>query len=246
MAPEFIDPQWPAPPSVRALQTTRLGGVSRAPYEAFNLGDHVGDDLAAVAANRERLAACLPAPPLWLKQVHGTAVADVGNAVPGVEADAAISRRPGQVCAVMTADCLPVLLCDRAGTVVAAVHAGWRGLCSGVIEAAVAAMGRPGQELMAWLGPAIGPGAFEVGEEVRAAFLARDPEAAEAFADQGDGKWLADLWQLARRRLVALGLSDIHGGGQCTFSEAGRFYSYRRDGATGRMATLIWLADSAP
>jgi YfiH family protein len=188
--PEFIVPDWPAPPGVRALQSTRTGGVSRGPYESLNLGDHVGDDPADVAANRARLAAFLPGEPLWLKQVHGVAVADALADGPGAEADAAIARQGGRVCVVMTADCLPLLLCDRAGTVVAAVHAGWRGLAAGVVEAAVAAMGRPGSELLAWLGPAIGPEAFEVGEEVRAAFLARDPGAAEAFVARGGGKWL--------------------------------------------------------
>jgi YfiH family protein len=239
--PEFIVPDWPAPPGVRALQSTRTGGVSRGPYESLNLGDHVGDDPADVAANRARLAAFLPGEPLWLKQVHGVAVADALADGPGAEADAAIARQGGRVCVVMTADCLPLLLCDRAGTVVAAVHAGWRGLAAGVVEAAVAAMGRPGSELLAWLGPAIGPEAFEVGEEVRAAFLARDPGAAEAFVARGGGKWLADIWLLARQRLTSLGIDSVWGGGQCTVSDRERFFSYRRDGVTGRMGAFVWL-----
>lgn len=245
MEPEFIVPDWPAPPGVRALQTTRMGGVSRGPYESLNLGDHVGDDPADVAANRARLAGLLPGEPLWLKQVHGVAVADASADRPGAEADAAIARQGGRVCVVMTADCLPLLLCDRAGTVVAAVHAGWRGLAAGVVEAAVAAMGRPGSELLAWLGPAIGPEAFEVGEEVRADFMAHDPGAAEAFVARGGGKWLADIWLLARQRLNSLGIDSVWGGGQCTVSDRGRFFSYRRDGVTGRMGTFVWL-DSRP
>jgi len=246
VAPDLIRPDWDAPPRVCALQTTRAGGVSLPPYDSFNLGDHVGDDSAAVAMNRTLLAARLPAPPLWLRQVHGTRVVQAGEALSGDEADAAIARRPGQVCAVMTADCLPVLFCDRGGTVVAAAHACWRGLCAGVIEETVAAMGAPGGELMAWLGPAIGPDAFEVGDEVRAAFLARDPGAAAAFTARNDGKWLADLWCLARRRLAALGVQDVRGGGLCTFLGSEHFYSFRRDGATGRMATLIWLLADPP
>ena len=242
MLPDLIVPDWPAPPGVKAIQTARGGGVSVAPYESLNLGDHVGDEPAAVAANRRRLADCLPGEPLWLNQVHGIAVADADSASPGTEADAAVARRIGKVCVVMTADCLPLLLCDRAGTTVAAVHAGWRGLAAGVIEATVAAMAcRPG-DLLAWLGPAIGPAAFEVGDEVRAAFAARDPGATAAFAPGAPGKWMADIWLLARQRLAALGIDAIFGGGRCTVTEAERFFSYRRDGVTGRMGTFIWLA----
>lgn len=241
MAPEFILPEWPAPGRVRALQTTRRGGCSRGPYASFNLGEHVGDDPAAVAANRAALGRLLPAPPVWLKQVHGIAVADADRAQAGAEADAAVARQAGKVCAVMTADCLPVLLCDAGGGAVAAAHAGWRGLCAGVIEATVAAMRVPGKEIHAWLGPAIGPLAFEVGDEVRAAFVARDSAAAAAFAPQAEGKWLADLGLIARQRLAAAGIDSVWGGGQCTVCETERFFSYRRDGSTGRMATLIWL-----
>lgn len=240
--PVLILPDWPAPARVRAISTTRLGGVSIAPYDSLNLGDHVGDDLAAVEANRAQLGRQLPAAPLWLRQVHGTAVVDAATTRPGTEADAAVARTRGMVCAVMTADCLPVLLCDDHGTVVGAAHAGWRGLCDDVIEATVAAMQMPGENLLAWLGPAIGPAAFEVGDEVRAAFVTRDPAAARAFQpSRNNGKWLADLYQLARQRLAACGVSRIHGGEFCTFSEPDRFFSYRRDGKTGRMASLIWL-----
>lgn len=243
MSDAWIVPAWPAPANVRALSTTRAGGVGVAPFDSLNLGTHVGDDPAAVSANRARLRALLPAEPCWLNQVHGTAVVDAATA-PGVpDADGAISRRPGAVCVVMTADCLPVLLCDRAGTVVGAAHAGWRGLQGGVIEATTRAMGVPAGDLMAWLGPAIGPAAFEVGDEVRAAFVAGDPAAAAAFRPAGPaGKWLADLYLLARQRLAALGITRVYGGDACTFTEATRFFSYRREGRTGRMASLVWLA----
>ncbi len=235
-------PDWPAPAAVRALQTLRTGGVSAAPWASFNLGTHVGDAPGHVAANRARLGSLLPAPPLWLNQVHGTAVADADAAAGLPDADAAVSRLPGRVCAVMTADCLPVLLCDCDGTVVGAVHAGWRGLCAGVIEATVAAMRVPPERLLAWLGPAIGPATFEVGDEVRAAFVAHDAQAAAAFRAAAPGKWLADIFLLARQRLARAGVGAVHGGGQCTVADEVRFFSYRREGTTGRMATLIWLA----
>lgn len=236
----FLIPDWPLPAGVQALCTTRRGGGSRGPWAAFNLGDHVGDDPAAVAANRARLARRLPEPPLWLRQVHGVGVADADHAAGVPEADAAVARRPGRVCAVLTADCLPVLFCDTAGQVVAAAHAGWRGLCSGVLEATVRAMAVPPSTLLAWLGPAIGAAAFEVGGEVRSAFLARDPEAETAFVRGAGDRWLADLYALARLRLRAAGLVSVSGGGLCTVGDAERWFSYRRDGVTGRMATLIW------
>lgn len=238
---EWIVPDWPAPPQVRALVTTRAGGVSRRPYDSMNLGDHVGDDPLAVKENRARLRRHLPAEPLWLKQVHGIQVVDAVTAEPGAAADAALARAPGVVCAVLTADCLPVFLCDCRGTVVGVAHAGWRGLAAGVIEATVAAMGAAPADLLAWLGPAIGPRAFEVGGEVRDAFLAVEPQAAAAFVVQPAGKWLCDLYVLARQRLAALGMTRIDGGGSCTYAEAQRFYSFRRDKLTGRMASLIWL-----
>ena len=246
MHTEFIVPDWPAPANVRALATTRHGGVSVGPYASLNLGDHVGDDSAAVAENRRILRARLPAEPLWLKQVHGKQCRDAaacsnakGSQPP--EADAAYSRKPGVICAVLTADCLPVLLCDAAGTVVAAAHAGWRGLAAGVIEATVAAMDVPGDDLLAWLGPAIGPRQFEVGDEVRDTFSAHDPQAARAFVARPNGKWLCDIYLLARQRLAGLGVCRITSADFCTVRDAQQFFSYRRDGATGRMASLIWL-----
>lgn len=239
---DWIIPDWPAPSWVKAVTTTRAGGVSVGAYAAMNLAEHVADDPLAVTENRRRLREQLelPAEPVWLQQVHGRGVVDADSAAPGAEGDGAVSRVPGHVCAVMTADCLPVLLCDRAGTRVAAIHAGWRGLADGVIEAAVAALGLPGNNVLAWLGPAIGPQAFEVGEEVRAAFVAHTPAAAEAFRPHGE-RWHADMYQLAHQRLAALGIAEVYGGGLCTYTDAARFYSYRRDGATGRMATLIWM-----
>lgn len=243
-APEFILPDWPAPARVRALQTTRRGGVSLPPYDGFNLGSHVGDRPEAVAANRSCLAEHLPASPCWLEQVHGTRVLALPPAGAGPwEADAAFTRQGRVVCAVMTADCLPVLLCDRQGTVVAAAHAGWRGLLAGILEQTVGALGVPGSQLLAWLGPAIGAGAFEVGEEVRAVFVARDAAAALHFRPGNGGRYWADLGGLARQRLAACGVGAIHGGQWCTWSDASRFFSYRREGQTGRMASLIWLED---
>jgi len=240
---DLLVPDWPAPVRVRAVQTLRGGGSSRAPWDSFNLGDHVGDDPVKVMTNRAALGAHLPAKPLWLKQVHGHVAVDAAKNQITKEADAAFSRQPGTVCAVMTADCLPVLFCDRAGTVVAAAHAGWRGLAGGVLEATIRAMSVPPANLLAWLGPAIGPSAFEVGDEVRAAFVGDDTDSTEAFAPHLPGKWLADIYALARRRLRRAGVDAIYGGNACTVSEPERFFSYRRDGVTGRMATLIWLAD---
>ena len=303
-----IVPDWPAPAQVRCVSTMRtihadngFQGASRGVYAGFNLGDHVGDDPAAVAANRAWLAGRIGGEPRWLRQVHGVRVVDAAQwtGVSAPEADAAFARQPGVVCAVMTADCLPALLCDAAGSVVAAVHAGWRGLLGGVLEAAVAAMDVPGERLLVWLGPAIGPRAFEVGAEVRAAFVAADaasasafrpaglgsgdagkpdewrngpgspgalsglgrsgshdsgfgPNASEAFVSDASGaplsdapKYLADIYGLACQRLARVGVRRVFGGGWCTVSDAGRFFSYRRDGTTGRMATLIWLESEA-
>ena len=242
--PRFITPDWPAPANVRACVTTRAGGVSRPPYASFNLAAHVGDDPQAVASNRARLCAelALPAEPAWLMQVHGDAVIDATQAAGAPQADGAFATVSDAVCAVLTADCLPVLLCDRAGTRVAALHAGWRGLAGGVIEAGVRALDVAGGELLAWLGPAIGPQAFEVGAEVRAAFVSQDPAAGSAFHSHGNGKFLADIYLLARQRLAGLGVTAVSGGGLCTVADRDRFYSYRRDGVTGRMASLVWLA----
>jgi len=240
--PDLMIPEWPAPANVRACQTQRTGGVSPAPWASLNLGDHVGDDPARVAVNRARLATALPAEPCWLRQVHGVVAVDAATAAAGSEADAAYTRRAGVVCAVMTADCLPVLFCDRAGTVVAAAHAGWRGLLAGVLENTLAAMAVPAGEVIAWLGPAIGPDNFEVGGEVRAAFVDHHPASESAFRSCSNGKWLADLYALAGQRLARAGVGGVFGGGRCTVAEGDRFFSYRRDGVTGRMASLIWLA----
>ncbi|MBI1904734.1 MAG: peptidoglycan editing factor PgeF [Rhodocyclales bacterium] len=239
----WIAPEWAAPANVRALVTTRGGGVSLPPYAGLNLGLHVGDDGIAVRRNREIVSALLPGVPCWLDQVHGTDVADADapRVIEPVCADAAIARRPASVCVVMTADCLPVLLCDTAGSVVAAVHAGWRGLAAGVLEAALERMRCVPASVMAWLGPAIGPTHFEVGDEVRARFVAADAAAASAFVPgHARGKWMADLYALARLRLAAAGVTQVTGGTLCTYADQARFYSYRRDGVTGRFASLIW------
>lgn len=240
----WIRPDWPAPATVRAMTTTRSGGVSAGTYASFNLATHVGDDAQAVAENRRRLreVAGLPAEPKWLDQVHGRRVGLLDSESPaGVEADAAVTREPGVVCAVLTADCLPLLMCDRAGNCVASAHAGWRGLVGGVVESTVEAMGVAPRDIMVWLGPAIGSDAFEVGDEVRDAFLSADPLATDAFRPSPAGRWLADLYVLARRRFEVLGVAAVYGGGRCTVRESDSFYSYRRDGVTGRMASLIWL-----
>ncbi|MGH8528772.1 MAG: peptidoglycan editing factor PgeF [Nevskiales bacterium] len=236
-------PDWPAPPSVHAFVTTRDGGFSTGAYASLNLGDHVGDDPQVVAANRERVrkSAALPAEPHWLQQVHGRVVVDLATASLQPVADGAVSFAPGAICAILTADCLPVLLCDRAGQRVAAAHAGWRGLAAGVLAETVTSLNCPPAELIAWLGPAIGPDAFEVGAEVRAAFLQKDSAGAACFRPNRAHHWLADIYELARRELRLLGVKDIFGGGYCTYSERERFYSYRRDGVTGRMAALIWI-----
>jgi hypothetical protein len=242
----LIIPNWPAPATVRAVSTTRLGGVSLPPYASLNLAGHVGDLPEHVAENRRRLArtAGLPAEPAWLDQVHGTVVVAAETVGSPIAADAAWTGQINRPCVVMTADCLPVLLCDQSGTVVAAVHAGWRGLAGGVVITAVRQLAKPPVELLAWLGPAIGPAAFEVGEEVRAAFLALDGGNAASFRPSPAGRWLADLYGLARRQLQRLGVNRIYGGDCCTFSNPARFFSYRREQRTGRMASLIWLERS--
>lgn len=248
MHSDWLIPDWPAPANVRAFMTTRAGGVSRAPWDSMNPATHVEDDATAVAENRAILRRDLPAEPLWLDQVHGVEVAVCGLAPPGVAADAGVARQPRQVSAVLTADCLPVLFCDRAGTVVAAAHAGWRGLVAGVLEATVAAMAVAPEDLLVWLGAAIGPEAFEVGDEVRLAFLDQNPLAGIAFRpvgpttlDAAPRKWLADIYTLARIRLASVGVGSVYGGGLCTYTDQARFYSYRRSPRTGRMASLIWL-----
>lgn len=244
---DFILPEWPAPATVLALSTTRsVRGCSAAPFDRFNLGAHCGDLPQAVAQNRQRLIelAKLPHPPHWLQQVHGVAVHRVASCHPGAtppQADAAVTTVPGAVLAVLSADCLPVLFAAKEGGEVAAAHAGWRGLAAGVLEACVAAMQSPPAQLLAWLGPAAGPGHYEIGAEVRAAFVTSDPGAAACFVASRPGHYRMDLYALARRRLQACGIRAIHGGTHCTIAEAGRFYSYRRDGVTGRMASLICL-----
>ena len=247
-ASDFIWADWPAPAGIRAGTTRRTGGVSKSPFDALNLGDHVGDASESVALNRGRLqqTLALPAAPIWLNQVHGTTVARLdASTVWPVEADAAVTRDPACVLAILTADCLPVVLTSRDGQVRAAAHAGWRGLAAGVLEATVAAMDCSPGEIMAWLGPAIGPRRFEVGAEVRAAFVDAHSDDHAAFREaRRPGKFLADIYALARARLQRAGISQVSGGGHCTVSDAG-FYSHRGDrGQTGRMATLIWYAPS--
>lgn len=252
----MIHPDWPAPETVQALTTTRQGGTSKRPWNSLNLADHVGDDPLTVQENRRylRRVLSLPSEPVWLRQVHGEEVVETACHIkdPGGEnsssslmeppqADASVSREPGRVSAVLTADCLPALFCDRSGSCVAAAHAGWRGLAAGVLERTVQVMGVAPEELLVWLGPAIGPQVFEVGDEVHAAFTEQHAQADDAFAPRPQGRWLADLYQLARIRLSSVGVSAVYGGDRCTFTEADHFYSYRRDGVTGRMATLIWL-----
>ena len=269
----FIRPDWPAPAVVRALITTRHDGVSAAPFDGFNLGTHVGDDPGAVQSNRMRLRQHLPAEPRWMEQVHGVQCLHLGSTAPAPasqsalpQGDAAVTRDAGVVCAVLSADCLPVLLCATDGSAVGVAHAGWRGLAGGVIESALqglSALGTPASQVMAWLGPAISGARFEVGAEVRAAFLDRASEDAGAFVQYrpqdatqpnatqpgatqpGGEKYLANLYALARARLRRAGVAQVYGGGFCTYMDRQRFFSYRREGRTGRMASLIWLAPAA-
>jgi len=246
--PRFLTPDWPAPREVHAAFTLRTGGVSVPPFASLNVARHVGDRSDAVDENRRRIGQqlALPGEPAWLEQVHGKAVADLDAAVVIAPADASITRATGRVCAVQVADCLPVLFAARSGSAVGVAHCGWRGLAGGVLEATVAALAVSAGELYAWLGPAIGPAAFEVGEEVRAAFVTQDARATEAFAGHSRGRWQCDLFRLARQRLAALGVSAVFGGGVCTASDPERFFSYRRDGRCGRMAALVWLATARP
>ncbi len=247
----FIIPEWPAPPNVRAVVTTRVGGVSVAPFDSFNLAFHVNDNAVAVVENRRKLLTALNeiapcGPPQWLQQVHGTEVVDAfsepkirAQNVP--EADAVTTTHRGLPCVVMTADCLPVFFSDRNGNRVAVAHAGWRGLCNGILENTLARFTNPA-EVMCWLGPAIGASAFEVGADVRDAFMKVDKSAASAFVAKANGKYYADIYELARQRLVKAGIGMISGGEMCTVSDGERFYSYRREQTTGRMASIIWLA----
>ena len=238
----WLTPDWPAPANVRACVTTRAGGASQPPFDSLNLGDHVEDDLQAVTENRRLLVERLDCQPAWLKQVHSPDVVQADPAqVP--TADASWSATPGIACTVLTADCLPALFCDRAGTRVAAAHAGWRGLANGVLENTLDALAVEPSEILVWLGPAIGPGAFEVGPEVREAFVSQNAEAERAFSSSRNaGKFMADIYALARIRLAARGVTAVYGGGLCTVSDA-RFFSYRRAARTGRFASLVWLVD---
>jgi polyphenol oxidase len=264
---QLITPDWPAPPGVRAAFTLRTGGVSVAPYDSLNLGASIGDSPEAVAENRRRVRERLglPGEPIWLEQVHGVGVVELGSGAPGSRAagptaladatsggplaspalpptgDASVAWEAGNVCAIRVADCMPVLFAARDGSAVAAAHAGWRGLAGGVLETTVRRLGIPASQLIAWMGPAIGPANFEVGDEVRAAFTATDVDAASAFVANARGRWQCDLYALARRRLTAIGVSGIYGSGWCTFAESERFFSYRRSGQCGRMAALIWI-----
>lgn len=248
---ELILPQWGIKlPAIGSLATTRACGISSGPYDdgcrgnGLNLGLHVGDAIENVQQNRAQIRRHLPAEPTWLTQVHGTVVVDAANANDAPEADASFTMKPGVVCAIMTADCLPVLLADKAGRVVGAAHAGWRGLANGILQNTVTHMQNAGaDDLVAWLGPAIGPKQFEVGEDVLQAFTAVDPSAATAFNKIGDrpGKYLADIYQLATDILLRAGVASVSGGNFCTVSDPRRFYSFRRDGTTGRMASLIWI-----
>jgi len=248
-APLLIEPDWPAPANVKALQTTRLGGVSLGSFKSLNLGGHVADNELHVEQNRRRLAEHLPSLPLWLQQVHGTAVVNEFQALNQPEADGAYTKEINQVCAVMTADCLPVLFCNESGTQVAAVHAGWRGLAAGILEKTLNTFDCKNEAILVWLGPAIGPNAFEVGLPVYDAFCQGQAEALDCFkklkneGGGGEDKWHADLYSLARLRLKKAGIQQIYGGEECTFTNAEHFFSYRRDGETGRMATCIWLQE---
>lgn len=244
-SPGWLTPDWPAPANVRAAATLRHGGVSTGEYASLNLATHVGDDPVAVAENRRRVreALNLSTEPAWLNQVHGTTVVEAKPQSAPPTADASIAHAASQVCVVMTADCLPVLFCDRNGTRVGAAHAGWRGLVGSVLGETIKAMNVEPQNLLAWLGPAIEQEAFEVGEEVREQFVARDSSNAAAFAPNPRGRWQADLYELARRELLRLGVRNVCGGGFDVFADRDRFFSYRRQPKTGRMATMVWLED---
>lgn len=247
-APEYLFPDWPAPPHIKAAVSLRHGGHSQGEFAGFNLGEHVEDDPEAVRRNRQllRQSLKLPAEPCWLSQVHGTDVCRLDGTrelhTPPV-ADASVTSQAGQVCAVLTADCLPVLFTDREGRCVAAAHAGWRGLAAGVLEATLASMAVPAGEVLTWLGPAIGPAAFEVGPEVRAAFTERQPESASAFVAAPQGKYMADIFALAKFRLERAGVHQISGGGICSMQNKKDLFSFRRDRHCGRMASLIWMEE---
>ncbi len=242
---EFIRPDWPAPDNIKAVTTTRAGGFSKSPYDSLNIGEHVGDKSGKVEKNRKLISEQLqlPAKPLWLKQVHGSKIAKVGKDKSGVKADAAVGKQG--VIAIQTADCLPVLMCTRGGKKIAGAHAGWRGLAAGVLERTYGAMNTEPEKVLVWLGPAIGPEHFEVGDDVRETFINSNHHSEDAFKPTGEpGKWFADIYELARQRLRAAGVTEIYGGDYCTVTDSKRFFSYRRDGEeTGRMVSLIWKTD---
>jgi purine-nucleoside/S-methyl-5'-thioadenosine phosphorylase / adenosine deaminase len=242
---DLIIPNWPAPNNIKAISTTRHGGYSLAPYAQLNLGSHVGDDPHLVEQNHEYItqSANLPEEPRWLDQVHGTTVINSQHWHQDIKADAVFSQHTDHVCAVMTADCLPILLCNQQGNTVAAIHAGWRGLAAGIIEKTLQTFSCEPSEIMAWLGPSIGPSQFEVGLEVYELFVANDPIASEAFKIKDPQHYLADIYLLARQRLQENNVEKVFGGDFCTVSDEERFFSYRRDGITGRMASMIWITD---
>lgn len=242
---DIITPNWSAPAKIKAFSTTRNGGVSQAAFASLNLAHHVGDDAELVKKNRELLktALQLPSEPFWISQVHGVNVVEIGiekHSSP-ITADASYTRQTNAVCVILTADCLPILICDRKATIVAAIHAGWRGLAAGVIEQTIKALNISGDQLLAWLGPAIGPDKYEVGEDVLEKFIAIDSQAEIAFKSSSSNRWLANMYLLAKQRLISCGITAIYGGDYCTHSDEKRFFSYRRDKLTGRMATGIWL-----
>lgn len=243
MPNDWIIPDWDAPARVRAVSTTRHGGISRSPWEGLNLGLHVGDDDKSVQRNRDILVEKLglTSQPFWLNQVHGVSVANASNVQDQVDADASFCCKTGPVCVVMTADCLPVILTDHEGSCVAAAHAGWRGLLDGVLEATIEALPADNSSIIAWMGPAIGPQAFEVGAEVYAQFTEQSPDFGRAFSRGEGDKWMMDIYEIAKQRMLNMGIHHVYGGGLCTYSDPERFFSYRRDGQTGRMATLVWL-----
>jgi len=241
---DWLIPNWSAPANIKAITTTRRGGVSQAPFDSMNLGAHVDDDFNSVQKNRQILAESLELveSPVWLNQIHSNLVSNLDDEKPLIDADASVTTTQGKTCVVMTADCLPVLFCNQAGTAVAASHAGWRGLHTGILEKTVNSMNEKPENILAWLGPAIGSTAFEVGGEVRQAFMDVQAQAEQAFQERDNSKWLADIYLLAKQRLNAMGVQQVFGGGECTYSDTKRFYSYRREAKTGIMASLIWIA----
>lgn len=241
----FIIPNWPTPNHIKAFTTTRLDGVSSSPYQSFNLAHHVGDALDNVMQNRERLKnkLKLPSEPIWLNQTHSNHVINLDHENTDKAADGSYTTQKNKICAILTGDCLPILLCDKTGSEIAAVHGGWRGLLAGVIESALKNFKNSPQNIYAWFGPAIGPQAFEVGNDVRDPFVAIDKNAAQAFKPLQQSKWLADIYLLAKQRLEKCGVTEIYGGDYCTYSDADKFFSHRRDKETGRMANLIWIAE---